>query len=470
MENNQTEKNSIADEFKNVPINDQRLINRLIINASRFDKAPGDSIPNACQSWTETKAAYDFFANDKITPEAILHSHRLNTIERMKKYAVVLLIQDTTKLDYSTHKSTKGLGPYTRALFSLGLLMHSVLAVSPSGIPLGLLYEEIWSREGYPDQKKNMRFELPIEAKESFKWLKALEGSLKDIPDSIQTVTIGDREADIYELFQKAHQRGAHLVIRAVHNRRVTGEYHLLHDQIKSIPEKGQCLVDIPRKPEQNTPPRQAKLSVRFCPVNICPAHSRGKKSPEGTSLYVIFAQEIDVPEGEEPIEWLLLTTIPVTNMPEAVQKIEWYRERWKIERFHYTLKSGCQVEELQLETKERLSNAIALYSIIAWRLNWLTYQARVTPNLSCQIIFEAYEWQALYCVVNQTKTLPDQPPTLREAVRLLAKLGGFLGRKHDGEPGVKVLWRGVKKLNEGLLFVEYFRSISSSSLDVGNE
>jgi len=154
----------------------------------------------------------------------------------------------------------------------------------------------------------------------------------------------------------------------------------------------------------------------------------------------------------------------------EALQKVEWYRERWKIERFHFTLKSGCNVEELQLGTKERLENAIALYSVVAWRLTWLTYQARVTPNFSCSMILEKHEWQALYCVVNKTHTPPENPPTLEEAVSLIARLGGFLGRKHDGKPGVKVIWRGLQKLNEGLLFAEYFRSIRSSPLNMGNE
>jgi len=469
MKTNSIEKKSIADEFSNVPINDQRLINRLIITATRLDEGSEMSIPDACRNWAEASAAYDFFANKKVNPSAILSSHRENTIERLKRYPVALLIQDTTKFDYSNHKSTKGLGPYTKDPHSIGLLMHSVLAVSPTGVPLGLLYQDIWSRENYPDQKRHLRYVLPIEAKESFKWLKALEESLNGIPDSVQTVTVCDREADIFEFFQKVQQLETHLVVRAVHNRRITGEYHLLYDQIQNVPEMGQCLVDIPRKPEQNLPPRQAKLGVRFCPVNICPAHSRSK-NPPGILFYVLCAREIDAPEGEEPIEWLLLTTIPVTNMVEALQKIEWYRERWKIERFHYTLKSGCHVEELQLETKERLSNAIALYSVIAWRLAWLTYQARVTPDLSCEIILETHEWQMLHCVVNQTTTLPEQPPTLRETVRLIAKLGGFLGRKHDGEPGVKVLWRGLQKLNEGLRFVEYFRSIPSPSPDTGNE
>lgn len=467
---NQNVEMSLANEFQNVPFSDQRLNDRLVNIVTTLENQPEKSIPDACQNWTDTKATYNFLANDKVSPNAILVSPRLNTIERMKSYQLVLLLQDTTVLDYSNHKNTKGLGSCSNDPNSLGLLMHSVLALTPDGVPLGLLYQDIWSRENYPNQKRNKRRELPIEAKESFKWIKAMDGSLKGVPNSIRTVTIGDREADIFELFQKAHQRGAHLVIRAVHNRRITGEYQLLYEKIKNIPEMGQCLVEIPRKPEQNLPPRQAKLSVRFCPVNICPAHTRSHKTVDSIPLYVVFAQEIEVPEGEEPIKWLLLTNIPVTNMSEAVQKIEWYRERWKIERFHFTLKSGCRVEELQLETKERLCNALTVYSVIAWRLTWLTYQARVTPNLSCQIIFETHEWQALYCVVNKTTTPPDQPPTLHEAVKLLAKLGGFLGRKHDGEPGVKVLWRGLQKLNAGLQFLELVNSLPVPSKDMGNE
>jgi hypothetical protein len=468
MRTKPAEKTSIKDEFQNIPINDQRLANRLKNTAATLESQPERSIPDACQNWAETKAVYNLISNNKVTPPAIMSGHQLKTIERMKQYQLVLKIQDTCILDFSTHRNTKGLGKCSGPN-SLGLLMHSVFVVSSDGVPLGLLYQDIWSREEYPDQKRTKRRQLPIEVKESFKWQKAMEGSRVALSDTTRTVTVGDREADIFELFQAAHQQGEHLLIRAVHDRRVTGEYRLLHEQINSIPEKGQCLVEIPRKSDQNLQPRQAKLSVRFCSVNICPAHTRNKKAIDGIPLYAIFACEIEVPEGEKPIEWLLLSTIPVTNMAEAVQKISWYRERWKIERFHFTLKSGCHVEELQLETKERLINAITLYSIIAWRLTWLTYQARVTPDLSCQIILEKHEWQALYCVVNKTKTPPDQPPTLHEAVWLIAKLGGFLGRKHDGQPGVKVLWRGLQKLNYGMQFLEFINS-SASSLDVGNE
>ncbi len=463
-------KQSIINEFQNVPINDQRLINRLILTARLLENQPEKSIPDACGNWAATKATYQFFANEKVTSEAVLNSHRSNTIERIRQYPMVLLIQDTSALDYTTHKKTKGLGSYTTAKNSRGLLMHSVLAVSPTGIPLGILYQDIWTREQLSKYtKRNEHQELPIEVKESYKWLKAMESSLTGIPNPMQTVTIGDREADIFEFFQKALELGSHLLVRAVRNRRILEECELLLNQLEQAPEAGQCMVGIPRRSEQNLPPRQARLNIRYCSATVYKARFRTKKPQESIPLYAILAREINSPEGEDPIEWFLLTTIPIGSLEEAVQKIEWYRQRWKIERFHYTLKSGCGVEDLQLETKERLENAIALYSILAWRLTWLTYQARVTPDFPASIILEKHEWQALYCVVNKTHTPPETPPTLAETVLLLGKLGGFLGRKHDGQPGIKVLWRGLQKLNEGLLFVEYFQLIQPSFRDMGN-
>jgi hypothetical protein len=462
---------SVSNEFHDVPINDQRLIHRLILTAEILENQPGKSIPDACGNWATTKATYQLFANEKITPEVIFNSHRINTIERIRKYPMVLLIQDTSALDYTSHQKARGLGPYTSFKYTQGLLMHSVLAVSPTGVPLGVLSQTIWAREcASKYTKPNQHQELPIEAKESHKWLKAMEYSVMGIPNPMRAVTVGDREADIFEFFQKGRELGTHLLIRAARNRRVLEECKLLFQQLEQAPEAGQCMVDIPRRSEQNRPPRRAKLSVRHCQVTVCPAHARTKNPAGSMVLYAILAREIDDPTTEAPIEWFLLTTVPVGSLDEAVQKIEWYRERWKIERFHYILKSGCGIEDLQLETKERLENAIALYSIVAWRLSWLTYQARVTPDFSSSIVLETHEWQALYCVVNKTHIPLENPPTLAEAVLLLAKLGGFLGRKSDGHPGVKVLWRGLQKLNDGLLFAQYFRSIQPSPQDMGND
>jgi hypothetical protein len=458
-------KQSLRDELQNVPIHDQRLVNRMILTGESLENQPEKSIPDACGNWAATKATYQLFANPKVTAKAILDTHRLNTIKRMERYPITLSIQDTSAIDYSTHKATTGLGPFTSGEYSYGLLMHSVLAISPDGVPLGLLYQDIWAREAAPkNTKRNQHRNLPIQDKESNKWLKAMKNSLIGVSNPSAIVTVADREADIFEFFQQAQELGTHLLVRAIRNRRILEECNLLFDHLEQTPEAGQCVVNIPRHSKENLPPRQAKLSVRYCRISVCPAHCQAKK-PKGTLvLYAVLAREIDVSEGQEPIEWILLTTIPVGSLEEAIQKIEWYRERWKIERFHYILKSGCHIEDLQLETKERLENAIALYSIVAWRLAWITYQSRVTPDFPCSIILEKHEWQALHCVVNQTYIPPEDPPTLAEALLLLAKLGGFLGRKHDGKPGVKVLWRGLQKLNEGLLFVDYFRSIQPSS------
>lgn len=465
----QPETLSIADEFSHAPINDQRLLNRLILTASMLEKQPEKSIPDACLDWATTKATYHLFNHPKITPDVILTSHFSNTIERMKNHPLVLLIQDTTNMDFTTHPKTKGLGPYATQPGTRGLLMHSVLAVTPMGVPLGLLFQDIWARDPEPKGKSVDRRSLPIEQKESFKWLKALEFSSKNLPDTVKTVTVGDREADIFEFFLKANQEGKHFLIRAIRNRRITEEHKLLRDQIENSPIAGTCLIEVPRDTRRNLPPRKAKLQVRFCRVTVCPACPFSRKL--GTiPLFAVSAKEIDPPDGDTPIEWLLLTTIPVGSLQEAIQKIEWYRQRWKIERFHYVLKDGCRIEHLQLETSERLKNAIALYSVISWRLLWLMYQSRTTPDAPCSIILENYEWQALYCVVNRTKEPPKTPPTLQESVLLIARLGGFLARKGDGLPGVKVLWRGLQKLNEGLLFVEYFQNSRSSTSDMGND
>lgn len=163
------------------------------------------------------------------------------------------------------------------------------------------------------------------------------------------------------------------------------------------------------------------------------------------------------------------LTTLDVETTEEAFEKVRWYSYRWRIERFHYILKSGCKIEELQLETGDRLKNAIALYSFLAWRLAWITYQARETPNLPCTLILRDHEWKALYCQVYGTNRLPEKPPSLKKAVLLIALLGGFLNRKSDGAPGVKVLWRGFRELNSISKTYLYLSSCHASRKIMGN-
>ncbi|WP_348256623.1 IS4 family transposase [Leptolyngbya sp. PL-A3] len=162
--------------------------------------------------------------------------------------------------------------------------------------------------------------------------------------------------------------------------------------------------------------------------------------------VQVILAEEEHPPDREEAIRWLLLTTVTVNDLQEAQQCLRWYSYRWLIERYHYVLKSGCHIEQLQLETADRIERALAAYAMVAWRLLWVTYLARRSPEQSYDEVFEAYEWQALYCTIHHSSLLPSTPPTLHECIRWIAQLGGFIERKGDGEPGVKTIWRGLRR------------------------
>lgn len=437
---------SIGKEFEQSPIKDKRLLARLKQTAERLEAKPEKSIPEACQDWSETKSVYRLLSNERVDHDAIMEGHRAQTIRRMEHHRLVLCLQDTTSLNYTDHPQTAGIGPTTTAKSSLGLLVHTSLVVTPSGVPLGLLDQQIWARDPENRGKRHQRYELPIEEKESFKWLSALEQSTRDISSKIRVVSVGDREADIYSFFQQAHQMKRDVLVRARHDRRIHHEEKRLFTFLLGLPVAGENIVDVPRNSNINAPSRKARLQIRFAPVTIRPSSKcKGAGLPD-IPLVAVLAQEVSAPEGVEPLEWLLLTTVKVNTVQEAIEKIEWYRHRWKIERFHFILKSGCQVESLQLETAHSLKNAIAIYSVVAWKLSWLTYQARETPDEPCDMILSEEEWKILYCTVHQTRKLPSKPPTLEETTILIARLGGFLARKGDGKPGVKVLWRGFQR------------------------
>lgn len=440
----------VSKEFSTAPIRDKRLVDRLVATTKLLSEYSHATIPQSCGSLANTVGAYRLFSNEKITPEVILMGHKQQTIERIKNHDTILIAQDTTCLDFSGHKATKDLGLYSDSQTAKGLLIHSALALTTDGRPLGLLSEKFWSREP-KDPRRNYQ-KLPIENKESMKWLNAMEESLDGIPSTVKAVTVCDREADIYDFFKKALSEEKQLLIRAKGDRRIFGgECKTLIPQIENCPSAGEVIVNIPRNANLNSPEREAKLSIKYCPVSIKAPNIRANyKELPNLNLYAILAEEVSIPpKGVKSIYWLLLTTLPVNSPEEAYEKVLWYKQRWKIERYHYTLKSGCKVEELQLETADRLKNAIAVYSIIAWRLLWITYETRENPDAPCDKILQKHEWQSLYCFVNRTQTLPKKTPTMHEAVILIARLGGFLARKLDGEPGVTVLWRGMSRLRD---------------------
>jgi hypothetical protein len=317
---------------------------------------------------------------------------------------------------------------------------------------LGLLAQEIWARSEEEEQlTKEERKKRPIEEKESYKWLKALQETVALTPEGVQVVTVCDREADIYELFVEADEAKTGLLVRAAQNRAVMdAEMGQVWDQVARGTPVRYLKVQVPAKGKE--PAREATVSVRFCSVRLKPPWR--PKVPDKdplppVSLDAVLVQEVDPPTKMTPLEWMLLSNVPVHSAEDAVEQVCWYRQRWPIEVFHKVLKSGCKVEDCRLGKGERLIPYLTLSSIIAWRMYWLTHINRHFPDAPCITILADHEWRALYATIHRTPTPPQEMPSVRQAVRWIAKLGGFLGRKGDGEPGPTVTWRGWQRLND---------------------
>jgi hypothetical protein len=441
------------EELAGVDLGDARLDVRLINMAIQLSAQPLSSINQACEDWADAKAAYRLFSNEKATLDRILQPHQMRTRERMQAHSLVLAVQDTTFLSYTAHPKTTGLGPIRGSDQNLsGLVMHTTLCVTPDGLSLGVLGQQIWARsqEKRGMTKAQLR-NLPLEEKESYKWLQALERTMQLAPPSTQVVTVGDRGADVYELFVRAQELQTGLLIRASQDRiLVNDERGKLRSSVQSAAIAGYLKVHVPEKKGQ--PERDAIVSVRFRSLTLQPPWR--PKSPDKAPLLpmpvdAILAQEVDPPPGVTPLDWLLLTNIPVHTFGEAVERVRWYRCRWYIEVYFKVLKSGCKVEDCRLRTAQRLTSFLALQTIIAWRLFWLTYVNRCLPDVPCSAVLAEHEWQALYAATHRTSVLPPELPTVHQAVRWIARLGGFLGRKRDGEPGVTVIWRGWQRLSD---------------------
>lgn len=435
------------EELQHAQLGDKRLNKRLIRLVKDLSSQPSASVPQACGSWAATKAAYRFWKSDNVEADDIRKAHQERTVERLRGESMVLMIQDTTELDFTHHPSTKELGHLDHPSLR-GLKVHSGLTVSTQGVPLGLIHQEVWVRDTEDIGKKHRRKKRETKEKESQRWLTALSKGQDAIPEGIEVITIADREADIYDLFAAPRRRGSHLLVRAAYNRRVKHPDRYLWDAIEKSPPQGQLTIDLRRMDDK--PPRKATLTVRFMTLEIEPPCNRPKRASfKSIPLQVILAREENPPPGVTPIYWLLITTLPVDSFEDALQCVKWYSHRWLVERYHHVLKSGCHIEQLQLEKADRIKRALATYCIVAWRLLWLTYESRKNPDRPCDEILESHEWQSLYCVIHKTPTPPQTPPTLRQTVRWIAQLGGFLGRKSDGEPGVKTTWRGLIRLHD---------------------
>jgi hypothetical protein len=429
-------------------------------------KAPTLSISAACGGWSETKAAYRLLNCKDVTPAALLAPHARAVAERCAGHACVAVSQDTTELDYSQMKETEGLGPLNEE-YRRGFFMHSLYVVSEDGLPLGVLNAEMIIRDDEIFRTSATRKHLPIEEKESYRWVEGYRKTLelaRCLPEC-EVFSISDREGDIFEVFEAWHLAGgdgprAEWIIRANQNRALTGIVDEDPAKLFAALERAPVLGEIEFEVRAKTGTKKVKGStvqtartartvcqtIRAMKITPRPPKRKGGKLQE-VSFWAILAEETDPPAGEEPIRWVLLTSKEVTTLKEASRILSLYLRRWDIEVFHRVLKTGCRVERMQLKTAEALVNALVLYAVIAWRILYLTHLGRTCPDMPCSGVFEEAEWRAACAVVRRKKS--EAEPTLSEFIGIIGKLGGHLGRKRDGPPGPQSIWQGLARVRD---------------------
>ena len=453
------------EEFSEGRFNDERLNRRFEHLVDQLGECAGQSIPFACEDWASTKAAYRFFDNPKVRQESIIQAHldvaqRRSKLFLEKKGEPPLVIQDTSFLNYSHHPKTTGLGEISKFADHYGngkkrvhgLLLHTALALTPEGVPLGTLSQKLWTRKKPIGQitksGKNMT-RIPIEEKESFRWIEAMREASRRIENPSHLVHIGDRESDIFEFFGEAEELGTHFLVRIRDHQRCIEEGGRIFDPAERLRSKGTYSLTVKTSDGGS---RIAKISVKYYPVTVLPSAAKNKLEP--IAAWVIVATEIsNPPKGEDSIDWKLLTDLEVPSFEDALVKIGWYTKRWNIEVYHKILKSGCKVLDCRLQTAERLLRYVALMTVVAWRIFWMTVVSREAPKLKAEAVLTSEEIEAIsFYAERKKKRVPPKTASAKEWIRALASLGGFLGRKADGDPGPFVLWRAHIRLHDNML------------------
>jgi len=452
---------NILHEIAGIDLGDERRNRRIGKLASRLAASPLESIRAACKGWAEAIAGFRLLHNKEVTCGKILSAHEQATMERAGVCDRLLLIQDTTELDYSSHKALTGTGRLD-AQNRQGFYAHNHLLVDEdTGVALGLCGSHIWTRE--KETKNHGHKQVAFEEKESHRWfqgyLRACEVAKKH--PAAEVLTVGDRESDIYEIYAEWQRRcqcgesRAEVLVRAGRDRALLDSDNHLFQTMRTGRELGTYKVKFASKAQvrkisgssrlTHRLGREANLQVRSTKVCLKPTHRKhGGKLPP-VELWAVCVLEIDPPKGHDPIEWFLLTTLPAETFSQARRIINAYANRWLVEELHRILKSGCRVERINLRKTGALLSAVALYLIVAWRILYLRDFRRAQPDLCCSLFFTSAEWQAA-CVI-QGRSTDTGPPTLAQMVSMIGKMGGHMGRKKDPSPGPECLWRGMEKL-----------------------
>lgn len=435
-------------EFRNLDLGDERIKKRAVKLLETLAKSPKASIPQACQGWAETQATYRFYSNESVTWEKLLTAHTDQVEQRIIKSeeAVILCLQDTTELDFNGQE-TEGLGRLSYDA-QRGMYLHPTLCITPDRIPLGISDAWMWSR----GESKAKDLETPA-IKESDRWIEGYErvAEMAERCPQSRLVYVADREGDILNLMakSKALNTPADWLVRAKHNRKLSPE-EKLWDSVDKQEVMSRISFIKPRKKGEKSRQVQQEIKVLRCTFPC--------KGKEGIEVTLVQAKEINPPAGKSPLVWRLLSNRLVEDEAQASELIDWYRCRWEIEMFFDVLKVGCKVEKLQLATKERIEKALIMAMITTWRVMYLMRLGRVCPDLPAELIFDPLEWKSSYVLLE--KAIPEKSPTLNTVLRNLATLGGFLGRKSDGDPGAKSIWIGFQRIQDCVFGAQMARKL----------
>ena len=440
---------------------DVRLAKRFGKLLGMMTEGIGESVPYACQDWANTKAAYRFFSNDGVSEDQIMAGHFQATRGRLSQAnQKILLLHDTCEFSFQREKDSPlgllGRGSCGRDkdgrlkhFTTRGILMHSSLAITLDGLPLGLAAIKFWTRKQFKGcdalKRKINPTRVPIAEKESIRWLENLRQSTALAGNPGDCVHIGDRESDIFELFSLAHELGTNFLVRTCVNRLAQDAGTTVAAEMRKAPVRGRHRIQGRNKLGETY---EAELDIKYEQMQVLPPEGKWKDHADLT-LTVIHAVERGTPRGREKIAWKLLTNLPVKSLEEAIEKLNWYALRWKIEVFHKILKSGCKAEESKLRSSERLANLVAIFCIIGWRIFWLTMLRRAEPDLPPAVALDTVELRLLDELVKTKPAATSRTATVSDYMIKIARLGGYLNRASDPPPGNKVMWRGMCKLND---------------------
>ena len=457
---------SLSEEVCGAEFGDRRLTVRLGKIVDELGARPTMSVPAATHGRAEMVAAYRFFDNPKVSPDAILRPHIEATRERIAQCDVALLVQDTTELDLTRPKQqVKGAGPI-ECQAHRGAFFHPLVAFNADGLPLGVAWHKSWARdiiqtELTKEEKREKRRQRPIEEKESVRWIEGIRAAreLSNSCPHTKCICVADSEADIYEMFSEPRLSSngeLHLLVRACQERSLINHNGNWLDAVRAAPCLYQCSIDVSsrtpmikddsRKRREQRDARTAEVEVRAMTVTLRAPGRPDRKLPNVT-LNLVLVEEVSPPAGETPIQWLLVTSLPIAEPEQVRQIVSYYCLRWQIEIYFRTLKSGCRVEERQFEELRRLLNCLAVYSIVAWKIMYLCRLGRECPDLDCELVFEPSEWKSVYMTLRKAEP-PNTPPTLNEIVRMIATLGGYVNRKSTA-PGAQTLWLGLQRVHD---------------------